>query len=620
MNINLKNAIDHFYPNPSYEQVYFEAIANAIDAGATEIELTIDIDAYDKPESLKVTIRDNGSGFTDMKFRKFSSLLEAEKDDHKGLGRLVYLAYFDEVQVRSFFEGIKKRDFVFNKNFEGSSRISEVDEQESGSTLTYRSFSGAKVHRYDYLKPETIVTSVRRHFYPLFFVKKHNGESLKIEVRLNTKASNDDHGFYSGSKQLTLNDLPELEKTTIQSDEVDWFQKIDIHFSVERVQGTPTSVVTDICVDGRTIDCALIPPESLPSGTQAIFLFSSDYFIGKTDSSRQRLELPKGITEKTLRRVLRSEIGVIINAKLPLVKEENDRKSEELSSHFPHLNGYFESEIVGLIKKDEALEDAQRKYFLAQKYVLEGDELDDGKFEAALEVSSRMLTEYILFRTLIIKKLKAMSPENSEADIHNLIVPRYETFKKQDFIQNVYRNNAWLLDDKYMSYNTILSDEDMDKVVSAITLEDDVEKDPTRPDITLIFSGDPEEQEKVDVVVVELKKQTANEGDNMKSVLQLMQRAEKLALYQEKIQRIWYYAVIQINDSFGARLTQMNWSPLFSHGKVFYQEFKTKDSSGNEIPTPTYVLSYDALINDAECRNATFLEILKQGIKSTMKQ
>lgn len=39
MNINVQKAAELFYKNPDFELVYFEAIANAIDAQATEITI-----------------------------------------------------------------------------------------------------------------------------------------------------------------------------------------------------------------------------------------------------------------------------------------------------------------------------------------------------------------------------------------------------------------------------------------------------------------------------------------------------------------------------------------------------------------------------------------------------
>ena len=42
MEVNLSRAIDFFYPSSSsLELVYFEAIANAIDAGANNIQISI---------------------------------------------------------------------------------------------------------------------------------------------------------------------------------------------------------------------------------------------------------------------------------------------------------------------------------------------------------------------------------------------------------------------------------------------------------------------------------------------------------------------------------------------------------------------------------------------------
>jgi hypothetical protein len=37
------------------------------------------------------------------------------------------------------------------------------------------------------------------------------------------------------------------------------------------------------------------------------------------------------------------------------------------------------------------------------------------------------------------------------------------------------------------------------------------------------------------------------------------------------------------------------------------------------VPTPTFALSFDAIIGDAESRNHTFLEILKSGMKALAK-
>ena len=73
MNIQIRKAISHFFPSPSFRQVYSEAVANAIDAKADYIEIDIKIKSYNDPESLNLRISDNGEGFTDESFNRFSS-------------------------------------------------------------------------------------------------------------------------------------------------------------------------------------------------------------------------------------------------------------------------------------------------------------------------------------------------------------------------------------------------------------------------------------------------------------------------------------------------------------------------------------------------------------------
>src|SRR5258708_2620313 len=82
----LSNAIKLFFPNPSLVQVLFEAIANALDADASEISIKIDINAFNAPETLQISITDNGRGFTDASFERFKRLLKPPDRFHKGLG------------------------------------------------------------------------------------------------------------------------------------------------------------------------------------------------------------------------------------------------------------------------------------------------------------------------------------------------------------------------------------------------------------------------------------------------------------------------------------------------------------------------------------------------------
>jgi hypothetical protein len=618
MDIETSNAIKLFFPNPSLVQVFFEALANALDAGGSEISIHVEIQSFTAPETLKISITDNGHGFTDESFERFRRLLKPPDSFHKGLGRLVYLNYFGRIAVESTWS-TNRRTFVFSDLWQGDSKVEKLASvQPNSTTLAFTNFIRDRVKSYDDLKPGVLKARIIEHFLPSLLERRRTKRDFTIKINLRTDESNAQKEFFSGAETITVADLPELTSVLINDPILDTFEGIEMFYQVKSGMGERTLLIA-ASIDGRTIPIHLLQPASVPLNYSIIFLFFSKLFDGKADTSRQKLELPESISETELLRVLRREVGKVLAEKIPRISEKNAQTKEQFEEHFPHLLGFFDENTVGLIDKDEALDIAQRKFFKAQKEVLQCEKLDDSSFEKSLELSSRTLTEYILYRNLIIRKMKDMNANNSEADIHNLIVPKYSEFKSGNLVDGAYRNNAWLLDDKFMSFQTILSENRMNQVIKAITLSEDTVADDGRPDIAMIFSGDPAVTPHVDVVIVEIKKKTDDEKENIFAINQLLDRAQKLVNHCPNIQRVWYYAILQINDVLAARLRQMKWAPLFSTGKVFYQDFETRRPDGVIVPTPTFVLSFDAIIGDAESRNHTFLEILKSGIKTLAK-
>ncbi len=613
MDIETSNAIKLFFPNPSLVQVVFEAIANALDAGATEISIRIEIASFNSPASLKLTISDNGSGFSDDSFERFRRLLNPQDSFHKGLGRLVYLNYFKRVEVTSVWGKTNQRKFVFSESFKGESDLCILDAESADSTtLVFSNFIGDRIKSYNDIKPGALKGRIIDQFLPALHDWRRRSRDFLIKLELQTAESNAERDFFPGTETISPSDLPALTEVQIRDPLLDAYEGVEMFYRVQSGMGQRTFLIA-ASLDGRTIPIQLLQPESVPPNNSVIFLFCSK--LWRADTSRQKLELPETIAEADLLRVLRREVGKVLDESIPQIQERNARTQERFEERFPHLLGLFEKTTVGLIDRDEALNIAQWKFFKTQKEVLQCDQVDDATFEKSLDLSSRTLTEYILYRDLIIRKLKEMSATNSEADIHNLVVPRYGEFKGADLVDGAFRNNAWLLDDKFMSFQTILSEARMSDVIKAITLAEDAAKDDGRPDIAMIFSADPDSVPLVDVVVVEIKRKTDDEKENVFAINQLLDRAQKLVNHCPNIQRVWYYAVLQINDSLGGRLRQMKWAPLFSTSKVFYQDFETRRPDGAIVPTPTFALSFDAIIGDAERRNHSFLEILRFGMK-----
>jgi len=615
MDIQTSNAIRHFFPNPSLVQVYFEAVANALDAGATEIDIDITTAGATTKNGFEITISDNGSGFDDTSFNRIKELLNAKDTFHKGLGRLVYLNYFSSVSITSVF-GKKRRSFIFSPSFKGENELCELSKPEpQKTTLRFVGFIGERVKSLDDLKPEPLKERLLEQFLPYFYRLKREKKPFRVTINLQAQESNPSKEFYSNSASLTQADLPDLKTVHVQEQSISSFDDITISYAIMSDTGTNNSL-TAVCVDDRTIPVNLLPPASIPLNHSVIFLFESPLFKGSTDSARQKLVLPDGISTNDLMRVLRRETSKVLNSELPEISAKNEKTKVQFEEKFPHLSGYFEETSVGIIDKDEALDIAQRNFFKAQKEILESDKLDERTYEKSLDVSSRTLTQYILYRELIIKRLRELTDTDLEARVHDLIVPRGSLLCGNEVIDSLHSNNAWLLDDKFMSFRTILSEAEMKNVVAAISLSSpDNAAGETRPDISMIFSADPNSLEKVDVVIVEVKRKRDNDKENTYAAVQLLQRARKLIDFCPNIQRAWYFGIIKINDELEQFLRDDEWTPLYSKGKVFYRDRTLERPGKPPVPVPLCLLSFDAVIDDAAARNHTFLEILKSEIQ-----
>ena len=63
MEIDTKYAVDLFFSHPAFFQIYFETVANALDAEASEVAIHISTDGQIRPKHLEITVSDNGQGF-----------------------------------------------------------------------------------------------------------------------------------------------------------------------------------------------------------------------------------------------------------------------------------------------------------------------------------------------------------------------------------------------------------------------------------------------------------------------------------------------------------------------------------------------------------------------------
>jgi hypothetical protein len=605
MRVKLNKAVKLFFGNSSLEMVYFEAVANSLDAGANKISINISATDFSKTDTLIIEIEDNGIGFTDDRFVKFSNLFDVEESSHKGLGRLVYLCYFEDVTITSYYNKTKKREIKFDENFDGDSNVQKLTtERSSGTKICMTGYIPTKLAQHTFIIPKYIENRILTKFYSRLYKLKQENKNVEINIKSTVDKS-------VSEVTLLTSDMPELNMIHLKNT-LELFSTMELHYRIEKTPMERSSVVTAISVDNRTYEIDIIAEENIPTGYKLVFLLYSDSFNGRVDAARQNLTLTD-IELQTVKKLFRDNVAEIINSELPQIRKRNEDTKTVLVNKFPHLIGYFDEDNIGYSSQLDILKKAQEKFFRAQREILGATHLSEEQYKESLEMSSRALTEYILFRQITINKLKAIDKNNIEADIHKLIVPMRQQFGGKNLMDDLYRNNVWVLDDKYMTYDTVLSDEEMSKVVEVITEGEEKIDDDDRPDIVLIFSGNPNEGKKVDVVVVELKRKGLPVEINSIVEIQLEKRARKLMqYYNQNIQQIWFYGIVEFDEEFELHL-QSDYHQLYSNGKVYYKpkEVVLQMNPKVTMPMGVYLMDFDAVVEDADVRNSTFLNIIK---------
>lgn len=607
MEVNVQKAVKMFFSNSSFEMIYSEAFANALDADANEIRINISLPDPTQIQNLNLDISDNGVGFDDYRFGKFSKLFDVEEQSHKGLGRLVYLCYFERVYVESTYQGgTKKRTFTFNDGFNGENTVEEIEPCPCGSSFFMRGFTGERLYRNDNINPNHIKSLLMENFYMRLYKKRLKNKRIRVFITSHV-------GDRQDKAIVDTDDMPDFSILPLEH-KLDLFNSVDLYYSVRETKEVGKKPITAIAVDDRCHKVAIIDDENFPVGYEMIFLLISESFQGAIDEARQNLTLSANDLGK-IKRLFREGVANIINERFPRIAAANKKQEESLKNTYPHLSGYFRTSDIGFSSHNDILKDAQEQFFKDQREILSATSLSDEQYEKSLTLAARSLAEYILFRQNVISRMKALDNKNIEADLHNLIAPKGSEFKEGELYKDLYRNNVWVLDDKFMSYCTVLSEAEMSKVIDVITDGEVYDSDNDRPDITLFFSADPTEDNRMlDVVVVELKRLGIPPEQNSIVEFQLDTRTQRLAeYYGRRIQRMWFYGIVEFTDKYRMHLVNNGYNPLFSNGSVYFKSkpVYTDLKKSFSVVQNSYIMDFSALVEDANTRNETFLKILK---------
>lgn len=611
MEIEVKKATQIFFPNASFEMIYLEAFANALDAGADEFKIDINVNGTnpDDLNSLTIKLWDNGVGFDDTRFNKFSKLLSVEDKAHKGLGRLVYLCYFDKVKIESNYSGKKHRSFIFHENFKKESKVSESDDNQTWSELTMQGFNGQRLKRNENIRVGFIKRILLEHFYIKFYNAKNNGKEIKVSIKSTI-------GEEENSETISGDDLPQFKSFVVDTT-TDLFDSIVVYYNITKIQDLSRKpiFITALSIDDRSMQIDIIADENKSSSYNMIFILKSESLQGTTDESRQNIRIEEGRLN-TLKQVFRDSFRTIVRQELPQIAEANDKLIHNMEDRYPHLSGLIDRDCVGYLSTVDVVKKAQERFLKEERELLGAKELTDEQYQKSLEFSSRSLALYIVYRQKLIEKLGSLSKDTLETDLHSMISKRYQKFSGEETEKDVYLNNLWVIDDKFMSYDYVLSEKKISDVLRVIEPDYSGEENKDRPDIAIFFSTDPcVGNERFDIVIVELKRLGLKPDMNSIVEYQLDKRTIQLSkYYHDRIQRIWYYGIVEMNDEYRLHLANNGYNPLFSHGDIWYRqkEIKATLNAINVVIQNSYIMDFKALVEDAQSRNSTFLKILKE--------
>lgn len=606
--INLRKFIaEHYKGGVTARDVIREALTNSIHAGGKSI--SVDLRFSDRQMELypteerrvleQITISDDGEGFTSENLSFFDEICTNHKDNigGKGVGRLAFLKYANKVDIRSQLDN-ELVEFTYTPDF----RLEDVTKTAGSgapcTTITLRDLKD-KINT----QVAKLVNAICDDLRLLLFLKHQTGQTIKLTFTHNSKQPFDDWFSFSGD-----NIKSELHRE---------FEFHEVIFKCYGFRDEPPrrGIVAMLCADELCIEEYVIS-KRFDICRHLIFV-TSDYFNKRSNIERQRLELPKTDAEVDLiSRISREKLMPRIHEEcLAMIDESAEGDIEQFKTdNIQKLKKYYPFINVDSLGGDAALLDADEvvKTYRAQQARREDkvvEALETGNpvsWDDVSHLASEDLARFIIHRALVIDSLANLPPSSAEIAIHNAILP-----KKSNGTE-IRENNVWLVDDKFLSYSSIYSDETLATIMQQVgqTVE---AKQQRKPDVAAFFSRDSENHPNK-LVIIEFKKPGADIFENNKALMQCRLYASELADQISTVREVFAFSIVEIADEFYRDMKQTGFKDVFSlTDRVVYNDFLI--GSQREVPLHLYVMPASALIKDAKARNRVFEEVLRFDVK-----
>lgn len=603
--INLKKFIaEHYKGGVTVRDVIREALTNSIHAGGKHISIDLHFsekngelfqEADEKMSLEQIAIIDDGEGFTLDNLQYFDEICTSHKDSigGKGVGRLAFLKYANKVEIRSQFKN-ETIEFTYTPDFKPEDvKKTQVGGSQNTSIVLKNLKDRINTH------VGKLVNSICDDLRLILFLKNQMGHSITLKFTHNSKQPFDDILEFSG---MDIKALAERD-----------FELDGEYFKCYLFRDEPPrkGIVAMLCADQLCIEEYVIS-KRFDICRHLIFV-TSDYFNRRSNIERQRLELPKTdddvdyaspiSREKIMPRIHEVCMSMINETAEGDIDEFKSSNIAKLKKYYPFINISSLGGNAALLDADEVVKTYRTRQARREDQLV--DALETGKPVSMDDVShlaSDDLARYIVHRALVIDSLANMPSSSAEDAIHNAILP-----KKNDGAE-LRENNVWLVDDKFLSYSSIYSDETLSTIIKDVEKTVEV-KQLRKPDVAAFFSKDTENQPNK-LVIIEFKKPGADIFENNKALVQCRLYASELANRIPTIREVFAFSVVEIDDDFYRDMKQTGFKDVFSlTERVVYNDFLI--GSGSTIPLHLYVTPASALIKDARARNRVFEEVLQ---------
>ena len=210
MESELSQLKNYFFRTSTFMNIYEEAVKNSLDADANKIKIIIR--RKNKDSDTELSIIDNGTGFNQDSFNRFSTLGLIENNEHKGIGRVVYLKYYKEVEIKSTYQYSGKwfqRKIFFTEDFNPQKnpdmyKEQECTERENRTELIFKQPIKKKIYKNEHINKEYIKSFLFEKFLPELYNLNNNGKEVEISI---CEGSEYENNLFEISEELWSTDI-----------------------------------------------------------------------------------------------------------------------------------------------------------------------------------------------------------------------------------------------------------------------------------------------------------------------------------------------------------------------------------------------------------------------------